>query len=278
MRIEFTKMHGLGNDFIVFDLPPGAALPSAAQWRQLSDRHTGIGFDQALILEPPRRADTDAYYRIVNADGSEVEQCGNGVRCIASLLQHRRNGQAGHGTLKLDSPAGLIEARVLADGRVTVNMGVPDFEPAALPLLHSPRALQYSRTVQGATLQFGAVSMGNPHAVLQVVDVASAEVERIGQALQSHPDFPRSVNVGFLQIVSASELRLRVYERGVGETQACGTGACAAVAVGRQLGLLAPEVQVRLPGGVLGVSWEGEGQPLWMTGPAVTAFQGTVRI
>lgn len=276
MRIEFTKMHGLGNDFIVFDLPPGAPLPTAAQWQRLSDRHTGIGFDQALILEPPRRAGTDVYYRIVNADGSEVEQCGNGVRCIASLLQQRRNGHA-PGTLNLDSPAGLIEARVLEDQRVKVNMGVPNFEPAALPLLHSPRALQYSRTVQGETLQFGAVSMGNPHAVLQVVEVESAAVERIGHALQTHADFPRSVNVGFMQILTASEVRLRVNERGVGETQACGTGACAAVAVGRQLGLLAPEVRVRLPGGELVVSWEGEGLPLWMTGPAATAFQGAVQ-
>jgi diaminopimelate epimerase len=272
MRIAFTKMHGLGNDFIVFDLPEGRQLPTREQWQRLSNRHTGIGFDQALILEPPRRAGTDVYYRIINADGGEVEQCGNGVRCIASLLQQQRASNAA--VLSLDSPAGLMEASVLADGRVKVNMGVPNFEPASLPFLNKARALQYSRTVQGEELQFGAVSMGNPHAVLQVVNVESADVGRIGHALQTHADFPRSVNVGFMQVVSAGEVRLRVNERGVGETQACGTGACAAAAVGRSLGLLAPEVRVRLPGGELIVNWEGEGQPLWMTGPAETAFRG----
>ena len=272
MRIDFTKMHGLGNDFIVFDAPPGAPLPTPADWRRLADRHTGIGFDQALVLQPPARADTAVYYRIFNADGGEVEQCGNGARCVAELL--RRRGLARGGMLRLDSPSGPIDARVVDPGRISVNMGVPDFEPRALPFDAPAAAATHTLVVDGETIEIGAVSMGNPHAVLRVAAIESAPVERLGRALQAHARFPRKVNVGFMQVVDAGHIRLRVYERGVGETQACGTGACAAVAVGRNLGLLGADVQVQLPGGRLDIHWEGPGQPVWMTGPAEVAFEG----
>jgi diaminopimelate epimerase len=276
MRIEFTKMHGLGNDFIVLNLPADATLPSREQWRALADRHGGIGFDQALVLLPPRRSSTDVFYRVFNADGGEVEQCGNGARCVAALL-HRR-GQGNGGTLRLDSVGGLLQARVLADGRVSVDMGVPDFNPRSLPFDAPAPAATYTLAVGGQSIEFGAVSIGNPHAVLRVEALESAPVEHIGRALQASPHFPRQVNVGFMQIIQAGEIRLRVYERGVGETLACGTGACAAVAVGRSLGLLAADVEVRVSGGTLSVHWEGPGQSIWLTGPAEQAFEGRVEI
>jgi diaminopimelate epimerase len=276
MRLDFVKMHGLGNDFMVLDLSADAPLPSAAQWRALADRRTGVGFDQALVLQPPRRAGTDAFYRIFNADGSEVEQCGNGARCVAALLQKRRPGN--ERTLRLDSAGGLLSARILADGLVTVNMGIPQFAPAALPFDAPARASSYALQVNGEHIEFGAVSIGNPHAVLRVADVATAPVERIGRALQSERHFPRRVNVGFMQILDPAGIRLRVYERGVGETLACGTGACAAVAVGRDLELLGADVQVHVPGGTLGVHWGGEGEAVWLTGPAHWSFEGHVEI
>jgi diaminopimelate epimerase len=276
MRIDFTKMHGLGNDFIILNLPADAGLPSAAQWRALSDRHGGIGFDQALVLLPPRRADSDVFYRVFNADGSEVEQCGNGARCVAALLHKRGRGNGD--TLTMDSVGGLLHARVLADGRVSVDMGVPNFDPASLPFDASAPSASYSITVAGENIEIGAVSLGNPHAVIRVEAVESAPVELIGRALQANPHFPRQVNVGFMQITHAGQIRLRVFERGVGETLACGTGACAAVAVGRSLGLLGAEVEVRVPGGTLSVHWQGPGQPIWLTGPATEAFEGRVEI
>jgi diaminopimelate epimerase len=277
MRIEFTKMHGLGNDFIVFESPTAAAQLSPAQWRALSDRHRGIGFDQALIIEPPRRAGTVAYYSIINADGHEVEQCGNGARCIAELL--RSQGRSQDGELHLDCLGGLVNARVPGGGIVAVDMGVPDFAPTASQFQPQGEAgPSYSLEVDGITLRFGVVSMGNPHAVLQVPAVATAEVERFGPLLERHASFARRVNVGFMQIVARNHIRLRVFERGVGETQACGTGACAAVAVGRRDGLLDAEVRVSLPGGDLKIRWPGEGQPLWMEGPAEVSFRGQVDV
>jgi diaminopimelate epimerase len=276
MHIEFTKMHGLGNDFLVLEAPAGGVLPSAAQWRALADRHAGIGFDQALLLEPARVDGTAVHYRVFNADGSEVEQCGNGARCVARYLQLR--GRVGpDGTVSMGSTGGTVAARVLADGRVSVDLGVPDFEPRSLPFL-APAEANYTREVAGGHIEFGAVSIGNPHAVLRVAAVESAPVERIGRALQAHPDFPRQVNVGFMEIVDAAHIRLRVYERGVGETLACGTGACAAVAVGRNLGLLGAGVEVHVPGGRLGVHWEGPGQHVWLCGPAQVAFRGQADI
>jgi diaminopimelate epimerase len=276
MRIDFTKMHGLGNDFIVMNLPADAKLPSREQWRALADRHGGIGFDQALVLLPPRRPSTDVFYRVFNADGGEVEQCGNGARCVAALL-HRR-GQGNGGTFSLDSVGGLLQARVLNDGRVSVDMGVPDFDPRSLPFDAPAPAATYSISAGGQSIEFGAVSIGNPHAVLRVEALESAPVEHIGRALQASPHFPRQVNVGFMQIIHATQIRLRVYERGVGETLACGTGACAAVAVGRSLGLLGADVEVRVSGGTLSVHWEGPGQSIWLTGPAQQAFEGSVEI
>jgi diaminopimelate epimerase len=276
MQLEFTKMHGLGNDFIVFDAPRDGRLPSAAQWRSLSARHTGIGFDQALVLEPPRREGTQAYYRIFNADGGEVEQCGNGVRCLAAFL-HRR-GAAGNGELVLDSPAGPIRARVHDAHLVSVDMGAPNFDPKSLPFDASAEAHVYPLAVAGTEVEIGAVSMGNPHAVLTVNSVASAPLDRLGPAIEKHPRFPNRVNVGFMEIVDRTHVRLRVFERGVGETLACGTGACAAVAVGRRHGRLDPTVEVELPGGKLEITWQDLREHIWMKGPTAVSFTGRVEI
>src|SRR5579871_6091194 len=219
MRIDFTKMHGTGNDFIVFDSPAGQPLPTAEQFRKLAHRHTGIGFDQALILEKPRRPDTVAFYRIFNSDGSEVEQCGNGARCVAALLYRR--GSASAGAITMDSPAGLIRARVQSGSIVSVDMGVPSFEPRSLPFDAPARADTYSLDVGGRRVEIGAVSMGNPHAVLTVESADAAPVETLGPVIEHHPRFPNRVNAGFVQIVDRSHIRLRVYERGAGETLAC---------------------------------------------------------
>ena len=275
MRIDFTKMHGLGNDFIVFDAPAGAP-PTAEQFRRLAARNTGIGFDQALMLEAPRRAGTSVYYRIFNADGREVEQCGNGARCIAALL-HRR-GRAGVGDLAMDSPGGLIRARIQGDDLVSVDMGIPSFAPSSLPFDASSEAHVYPLEVAGSEVEIGAVSVGNPHAVLTVASVDSAPVDRLGPAIENHRRFPKRVNVGFMQIVDRGRIRLRVYERGTGETLACGTGACAAVAVGRRHGRLDPEVHVQVRGGELRVNWGGPGEHIWLTGPAEVSFEGHVEV
>jgi diaminopimelate epimerase len=296
--LRFTKMHGLGNDFIVFDeaSAPGG-LPDAAQWRRLSDRHTGIGFDQALVISAPRRPGTDVYYSIFNADGGEVEQCGNGARCVAEWL--RLQGRAGGDGLAMDSRGGLVHAQLDRPGIVSLDMGEPRFDPASLPFIAASRAggpgadaatadaattpapqrEHFHRLqVAGREVEFAIASIGNPHAVLLVDDVATAPVAELGPAFQVHAAFPRRVNVGFLQVVDPAHVRLRVFERGVGETQACGTGACAAVAVGRKAGRLAGEVEVALPGGTLSIRWAGPGERLWMTGPAQVAFQGQVEL
>lgn len=277
MRIAFTKMHGLGNDFLVFEARPGAGLPEARQWRQLADRRQGVGFDQALLLEPPRSPGTASYYRIFNADGTEVEQCGNGARCVARYLQ-LAGRVAADGRVAMGSPAGVIQAQVRGDGQVAVDLGEPNFDPAALPFTASAAESTYSLQLGGEHVEFGAVSIGNPHAVLRVTDIESAPVERLGRALQADAHFPQAVNVGFMQVLDAQHIRLRVHERGVGETLACGTGACAAVAVGRNLGLLASEVEVHVPGGRLGVHWQGPGHSVWLTGPAAVSYTGQVDI
>jgi diaminopimelate epimerase len=276
MRIDFTKMHGLGNDFIVLDLPSEQRLPSAAQWRALADRHAGIGFDQALVLLPPRRTDADVFYRVFNADGGEVEQCGNGARCIAALLHAR--GLTRHGALLLDSPSGPIAARIGPGGEVSVDMGVPDFDPRALPFEAAQEADPYTLEVAGHTLEIGAVSLGNPHAVLRVESIVSAPVATLGPAIERHPRFPRRVNAGFLEIVSHDAVRLRVYERGAGETRSCGTGACAAVAIGRRRGLLGPQVRVAVQGGELRVNWQGPGEHIWLSGAAAVSFEGQLEV
>jgi len=276
MRLAFTKMHGLGNDFIVFDARQPGEVPSAAVLRRLADRRTGIGFDQALVLMPPGRPGTDVYYRIFNADGSEVEQCGNGARCIARLVASRASTR--DRTLVMDSPGGLVNARLRADGLVSVAMGVPNFDPRSLPFEAEREAATYRIDLPSGPVEFGAVSIGNPHAVIRVRSVQDAPVDTVGPAMENHARFPRRVNVGFLEIVAPDHVRLRVFERGVGETQACGTGACAAVAVGRRHGPLAEEVRVDVPGGRLIVQWPGPGEPIWLTGPAETAFEGQVEL
>lgn len=275
MRLEFTKMHGLGNDFAVFDAPAAAAV-AGPLIRRLADRHTGIGFDQALVLEPPRRSDTAVFYRIFNADGVEVEQCGNGARCIAALLAAR--GLAPAGAVAMDSPAGLIRARTLEGGLVSVDMGPVRFDPRALPFDAPAEAERYALEVAGGSVDIGAVSIGNPHAVLAVESVDTAAVERLGPAIECHPRFPRRVNVGFMQIIDRTHVRLRVHERGAGETRACGTGACAAVAVGRHWGELDRDVHVSVRGGELRVNWNGPGENIWLTGPAEVSFAGHVEV
>lgn len=271
MQLRFTKMHGLGNDFIVFEAD-AQHLPTTAQLRALADRRTGIGFDQALVIQPPRQAKTDLFYRIFNADGSEVEQCGNGARCVASLVAQQRH----QSLLHMDCPGGLVNAELLADGQVAVDMGIPQFAPSALPFVADQQTKSYSIEAAGHTVEIGAVSMGNPHAVLLVPDITTAPVATLGPALENHPRFPQRVNVGFMQVVSRNEIKLRVFERGAGETQACGTGACAAVAVGRTLGMLDEVVNVHLPGGALQIRWAGGSSHLWMTGPAVSVYTGQI--
>jgi diaminopimelate epimerase len=276
MRVEFTKMHGLGNDFILLQLPSGLDFPTPARWQALADRHRGIGFDQALVMYPPRRSGTDVFYRIVNADGTEVEQCANGARCLAALLH--RQGRGHDNTLTMESVGGVSRARFLSDGRVSVDMGVPNFDPTSLPFVTASQNVTYGSTVAGQNIEFGAVSIGNPHVTVRVEAIESAPVEAVGRALQNSPLFPKAVNVGFMQIVDAGLIRLRVYERGAGETLACGTGACAAVVIGRSLGVLKDQVEVRVPGGVLSVNWEGPGRSVWLTGLAQQAFEGCVEI
>ncbi|HEY3852653.1 MAG TPA: diaminopimelate epimerase [Steroidobacteraceae bacterium] len=277
MRIEFTKMQGLGNDFVVFDAPKdaGACLDSG-KLRALADRHLGVGFDQALMLEAPRDPAHRASYRIFNADGGEVEQCGNGARCIAALL-YARAPELGR-DISMESAGGTVHARVRHDGLISVDMGAPDFDPRSLPMDAPAEASSYSLDVEGETVDYGAVSMGNPHAVLKVHDVRSAPVEHLGPFIERHRRFPRRTNVGFMQIVDRRHIGLRVFERGVGETLACGTGACAAAAVGRQQGLLEADVRVDLPGGTAHVSWLGPGEHVWLTGPAATVFTGIIDI
>ena len=278
MRIEFLKMQGLGNDFVIFDAIAGASETrlNSATLRTLSDRHLGIGFDQALMLESPRDGVSRVFYRVFNSDGSEVEQCGNGARCIAALLYARSPGLGRD--MALASAAGLVHARVLEDGRVSVDMGVPNFDPPSLPMQAAVEASVYSLRVHGAEVRIGAVSMGNPHAVLAVPDVKTAPVALLGPSIEHHPHFPHRANVGFMQILDRGHIRLRVHERGAGETLACGTGAGAAVAVGRRRGLLDESVKVDLPGGTALVSWPGPGAPLWLTGPATTVFTGSIDI
>lgn len=274
-RLRFTKMHGLGNDFVVIDGVRQSVTLDAATVSRLADRHTGVGFDQLLLVEAAARPGVDFNYRIFNADGGEVEQCGNGARCFARFV--RDQGLIDRDRIRVGTMRGELELVINADGRVTVDMGVPEFEPAQIPLDKGAPAAQYSLQADGQDVRFGAVAMGNPHMVMTVDDVDTAPVARLGPLLESHPLFPNRVNVGFMQVLSPSHIRLRVFERGVGETQACGSGACAAVAVGRRQGRLDASVQVDLHGGRLTIDWDGEGH-LFMTGPVATVYEGTVSL
>jgi diaminopimelate epimerase len=274
MRLRFTKMHGLGNDFVVLDgvRQPLHVTPALAA--RLADRRFGIGCDQVLLVEPPRLPETDFHYRIFNADGSEVEQCGNGARCFARYV--RDSGLTAKLEIPVGTAAGPILLRVRPDGQVTVDMGAPRLTPADIPFVADGEAPSYTLDVDGESLEIGVLSMGNPHAVLQVGDVDSAPVARLGPCIERHPRFPNRVNVGFLQVQDRGRARLRVWERGAGETLACGTGACAAVVAGRRWGLLDAEVAVTLPGGTLVIHWPGAGEPVQMTGPATRVFDGEI--
>ncbi|MCB2261805.1 MAG: diaminopimelate epimerase [Candidatus Thiosymbion ectosymbiont of Robbea hypermnestra] len=276
MRLGFTKMHGLGNDFIVFDARHRQIPLTPPQCRRLADRRHGVGCDQILLVEPPRGPTTDFYYRIFNADGSEVEQCGNGARCFARFVSDK--GLTDKRVIPVGTAAGDIRLYLEDNGRVRVDMGRPRFEPARIPFLADTAAESYPLEIDGRTLDIGVVSLGNPHAVLRVEDLAVAQVPALGARIENHPRFPRRVNVGFMQILGPDKIRLRVYERGTGETLACGTGACAAVAVGRRWGLLAARVHVELPGGELLIEWPHQSQTIRLSGPAVTVFEGEIEL
>lgn len=330
MKRRFTKMHGLGNDFVVFDGVRQSLALTADQCRFLADRRFGIGCDQILLVEPPRLAGTDFHYRIFNADGSEVEQCGNGARCFARFV--REEGLTSKTEIPVGTAAGAIRLYVEPDGQVRVDMGPPVFDPARIPFLAPVERLasggglatggtltswgamasgerlasgglparvkakasteaqtapipgvlgeaaEYDLEVDGEILRIGAVSMGNPHAVLRVDDLDQAPVAQLGPRIERHPRFPRRVNVGFMQVLAPNHIRLRVFERGAGETLACGTGACAAVVVGRRQGRLEEEVRVSLPGGDLRIRWAGDREPVWMTGPAARVFSGEIEL
>ena len=268
-------MHGLGNDFVVIDAISQAVDLTTEQIIAISDRHLGVGCDQLLLVEKPTIAEAEFRYRIFNSDGGEVEQCGNGARCFALFV--RQQGLTTNNTIPVETAGGLIELKIQGD-QVEVNMGIPDFRPQSLPFLVDNQAETYDLMVNGDEYAIGAVSMGNPHAVMPVDDLDSMDIETLGSSIEAHPKFPNRVNAGFMQIVKRDEIRLRVYERGAGETRACGTGACAAVAVGRLLGLLDDRVTVHLPGGDLSIEWPGEGHELLMTGPATMVFEGKINI
>ncbi len=276
MEIQFTKMHGFGNDFVVIDAINQDVDLTDEQVRFIADRHFGVGCDQLLLVEASEVADVDFVYRIFNADGGEVEQCGNGARCFAVFVREKGLTQQDH--IRVETASGLIELHVQSDGQVTVDMGTPKLNPWEIPFNADTRLDEYPLDVNGQLLKIGAVSMGNPHAVTIVENVATAEVNQLGAEIESHPLFPNRVNAGFMQIIDDSHIRLRVYERGAGETLACGTGACAAMVIGRLQGHLADEVQVDLPGGSLQISWQGEGTPVMMTGPATRVFEGTITV
>ena len=269
-------MHGLGNDFVVINAIDQTVSLTGEQIRFIADRHRGVGCDQLLLVEPADRPDVDFRYRIFNSDGGEVEQCGNGARCFARFVRDKQ--LTDKNPITVSTNTGVIALNEREDGQVTVNMGVPKFDPKDIPLSADSLKERYVIALPSQDVEIGALSMGNPHAVLLVDDVAQAPVLTWGPLLEHHERFPRRTNVGFMQIVDTLNIKLRVFERGVGETQACGTGACAAVVVGRKWGLLQQQVNVNLPGGQLVVQWAGEGEPVWMTGPAESVFEGRISI
>ena len=276
MRLRFTKMHGLGNDFVVIDATAAPVELTAARVRFLADRHFGVGCDQLLVVEPATRPDVDFRYRIFNADGGEVEQCGNGARCFVRFVHDQ--GLTDKTAIRVETRGGIIAPRLEADGQVTVDMGVPVLDPARVPFASDSDAAVQPLQVGEATLAITAVSMGNPHAVQVVADVDAAPVASQGPAIESHPRFPARVNAGFMQVLDAHHVRLRVYERGAGETLACGTGACAAVVAGVLRELLLSPVTVDTRGGRLQIAWDGPGTPVRMTGPAVRVFDAEIDI
>jgi diaminopimelate epimerase len=271
-RLRFSKMHGAGNDFVILDLRGGANVPDARLARALGDRHTGVGFDQLLTIETSVRPDCVARYRIWNSDGSLAQQCGNGARCVAAWL--RRDGAAQGDSYSLDSPAGVIEVAHLGEGRYSLAMGVPEFRPERIPFQGPIELPEYRLALDDDVVKFGAASMGNPHAVIIVASVDDAPVRTLGPALQLRKEFPESVNVGFAEILANDHIRLRVYERGAGETLACGSGACAAVAVLVRQGKVGRHVRVSLPGGELEIDWPRDEDPIRMAGPTAFVYEG----
>ncbi|MEX1667870.1 diaminopimelate epimerase [Zhongshania guokunii] len=276
MQLRFTKMHGLGNDFVVIDLITQRFKLKPHHIRKIADRHFGIGCDQILAVEIPTQPDVDFRYRIYNAEGSEVEQCGNGARCFARYIRDKR--LTGKERIKVETLAGIIELEVTENRHVRVDMGAPILDPLRIPFTAEQQANDYALDINGVEWRVGAVSMGNPHVILPVADVDTAPVAEIGPTAEQHPRFPQRVNVGFMQVIDRDTIKLRVFERGVGETLACGTGACAAVVSGIVQGKLNNSVTVHLPGGNLSIDWQGAGQPVIMTGPATTVFEGQIQI
>ncbi|MDH5408826.1 MAG: diaminopimelate epimerase [Gammaproteobacteria bacterium] len=276
MELQFTKMHGLGNDFVVIDATRQAISLSTEQIRFLADRRFGVGCDQVLLVESANSSDVDFRYRIFNADGGEVEQCGNGVRCFARFV--RDQGLTDKDRIRVETLSGIVEPQILANGEVEVNMGSPRLEPESIPFKAEQQATSYPLEVNGQKFDVGVVSMGNPHVVLNVENVDTADVSNIGPLLESDTHFPQRVNVGFMQVVNRQHIRLRVYERGSGETLACGTGACAAVVTGIQQGLLDTNVMVDLAGGSLNIKWSEIDQPVFMTGPATSVYNGMIEL
>jgi len=286
MKLAFTKMHGLGNDFVILDFSKKSIPITQAQAAKIADRHFGVGCDQILIVEASDREGIDFKYRILNADGGEVEQCGNGARCFAVFV--RDQGLTAKSEIHVETLGGDIVLQVDAQsGLVTVNMGLPNFSPADIPLAADQQQSRYQialkqeeqgKQEQQETVEFAGVSMGNPHAVITVEDIRGGELERLGARLESHAMFPQRANIGFMQIVDRKNIKLRVYERGVGETIACGTGACAAAVCGIAGGQLDNTVCVQLSGGALEISWQGDGHPVMMTGPTETVFHGKLEL
>ena len=276
MRLNFSKMHGLGNDFVVLDGVRQSISLSPAQLRLLGERHFGVGCDQILLVEKPGRPDVDFRYRIFNADGGEVEQCGNGARCFVRFVHDQ--GLTDKREIRVETMSGVIGPRLEDDGNITVDMGVPVFTPERIPFISPSEELVQPLMVGDDEILITAVSMGNPHAVQVVVDVDAAPVAQQGPLIENHPRFPQRVNAGFMQIVDRHAIKLRVYERGAGETMACGTGACAAVVAGIRRGLLDSPVRVTTRGGDLNIAWGGTDRPVLMTGPAVTVFTGEIEL
>ena len=274
--MQFSKMHGLGNDFVVVDGVTQNVFFTSETIQRLADRHRGIGFDQLLLVEPPYDPELDFHYRIFNADGSEVSQCGNGARCFARFVTLK--GLTNKKDIAVSTQKGNMVLTVKDDNQIRVNMGEPIWEPAKIPFTANKFEKNYILRTDIQTVLCGAVSMGNPHCVVQVDDIQTANVEQLGPLLESHERFPERVNAGFMQIINKEHIKLRVYERGAGETQACGSGACAAVAVGIMQGLLNNRVQVDLPGGSLIIEWDGVGYPLHMTGEATHVYDGFITL
>ncbi len=276
MLLRFTKMHGLGNDFVVLDRLSQHVRLNNSLVKRLADRRFGIGFDQLLVVDHPHDPDVDFRYAIYNSDGSEVAQCGNGARCFAKYVTDKR--LTGRNPIRVETNAGILELQLNKDQQVRVNMGLPELEPQRVPFRAAQRALTYTLEAGGQSFELSAVSLGNPHAVIVVDDCANTPVAELGQQIGSHQDFPQGVNVGFMQVLDQENFELRVFERGAGETLACGSGACAALVAGITRGLLANKASAHMRGGLQQLEWQGEGTPVFMTGPATTVYEGQIRI